>query len=39
MCSNGVFFDTWREWYEYILKEFKPDRIKYRELKLKKLGI
>jgi hypothetical protein len=37
--SNEEFFDTWEEWYEYILKEYKPDMSKYRELKLKKLGI
>jgi hypothetical protein len=39
MWSNFVFFDTWDEWYEYTLKEYKPDMIKYRESKLKKLGI
>jgi hypothetical protein len=39
MWSNSEFFDTWEEWYEYILKEYKPDMAKYRELKLKKLGI
>ena len=39
MWSNEVFFDTWEEWYDYILKEYKPDMVKYRELKLKKLGI
>jgi hypothetical protein len=39
MWSNEEFFDTWKEWYEYILKEYKPDMVKYRELKLKKLGI
>ncbi len=39
MWSNFVFFDTWNEWYEYILKEYKPDMVKYRECKLKKLGI
>jgi hypothetical protein len=39
MWSNFVFFDTWDEWCEYILKEYKPDMVKYRESKLKKLGI
>ena len=39
MWSNYEFFDTWDEWYEYILKEYKPDMVKYRESKLKKLGI
>ena len=32
-------FDTWKEWFEHIADEYKPDRIKYRESKLKKLGI
>jgi hypothetical protein len=39
MWSNYEFFDTWDEWCEYILKEYKPDMVKYRESKLKKLGI
>ena len=39
MWSNFEFFDTWKEWFEYIAAEYKPDRIKYRESKLKKLGI
>ncbi len=39
MWSNFVFFDTWDEWCEYTLKEYKPDMVKYRESKLKKLGI
>ena len=37
--SNFEFFDTWKEWFEHIVDEYKPDRIKYRESKLKKLGI
>jgi len=39
MWSNFEFFDTWKEWFEHIIVEYKPDRIKYRESKLKKLGI
>ena len=39
MWSNFEFFDTWKEWFEHIVDEYKPDRIKYRESKLKKLGI
>ncbi len=39
MWSNFEFFDTWDEWHEYILREYKPDKVKYRESKLKKLGI
>lgn len=39
MWSNFEFFDTWEEWFEHITTEYKPDRIKYRESKLKKLGI
>lgn len=36
---NFEWFDTWKEWFEHIADEYKPDRIKYRESKLKKLGI
>jgi len=39
MWSNFEFFDTWDEWYEFIHIEYKPDMVKYRESKLKKLGI
>ena len=39
MWSNFESFDTWKEWFEHIADEYKPDRIKYRESKLKKLGI
>ena len=39
MWSNFEWFDTWKEWFEHIVDEYKPDRIKYRESKLKKLGI
>ena len=39
MWSNFEFFDTWKEWFEHIAAEYKPDRVKYRESKLKKLGI
>ena len=39
MWSNFEWFDTWKEWFEHIAIEYKPDRIKYRESKLKKLGI
>ena len=39
MWANFEFFDTWEEWFEYIHNEYKPDRVRYRESKLKKLGI
>ena len=39
MWSNIDWFDTWSEWFEYIKKEYKPDMVKYREAKFKKLGI
>ena len=39
MWSNFEFFDTWKEWFEHIADEYKPDRVKYRESRLKKLGI
>ena len=39
MWSNFESFDTWKEWFEHIVDEYKPDRVKYRESKLKKLGI
>ena len=39
MWSNFEFFDTWKEWFEHIADEYKPDSVKYREYKLKKLGI
>lgn len=39
MWSNFEWFDTWEEWFEHIAAEYKPDRVKYRESKLKKLGI
>lgn len=39
LWSNINFFNTWEEWFEDILIKYKPDRVKYRECKLKKLGI
>jgi hypothetical protein len=39
MWSNFEWFDTWKEWFESIAIEYKPDMVKYREAKLKKLGI
>ena len=39
MWSNFEWFDTWKEWFEHIAIEYKPDRIKYRESKLKKIGL
>ena len=39
MWSNFESFDTWKEWFEHLADEYKPDRVKYREYKLKKLGI
>ena len=37
--GNFEWFDTWEEWFENISKKFKPDMVKYREAKLKKIGI
>ena len=39
MWSTEEWFDTWEEWVDHIYSEYKPNIIKYRELKLKKLGI
>ena len=39
MWASFVFFENWEEWFEYIHSEYKPDMVKYRESKLKKLGI
>lgn len=39
MWSNFEWFDTWEEWFDHISIEYKPDMVKYREAKLKKLGI
>jgi hypothetical protein len=39
MWSNFEFFDTWEEWFEHIVVEYKPDMVKYRESKLRELGI
>ena len=39
MWATFVFFENWEEWFEYIHSEYKPDMAKYRESKLKKLGI
>jgi len=39
MWASFVFFENWEEWFEYIHSEYKPDMAKYRESKLKKLGI
>jgi hypothetical protein len=39
MWASFKFFSTWKEWFEYIRDEYKPDMVKYREVKLKKLGI
>lgn len=39
MWCNFEWFDTWEEWFEHIADEYKPDMVKYREAKLKKLGI
>lgn len=32
-------FETWSEWYDYIMTTFKPNKISLREDKLKVLGI
>jgi hypothetical protein len=37
--ASFEFFDSWDKWFEYIRTEFKIDKAKYRELKLKKLGV
>ena len=39
MWSNFEFFDTWEEWFEHIVVEYKPDMVKYRESRLRELGI
>lgn len=39
MWSNFEWFDTWKEWFEHIAIEYKPDMAKYRESKLKKIGL
>lgn len=39
MWATFVFFENWEEWFEYIHSEYKPDMAKYRESKMKKLGI
>jgi hypothetical protein len=39
MWASFIFFENWEEWFEYIHSEYKPDMAKYRESKLKKLGI
>ena len=39
MWSNFEFFDTWEERFEHIVVEYKPDMVKYRESKLRELGI
>ena len=39
MWSTISFFNTWEEWFDYIRVEYKPDKVRYRESKLKKLGI
>jgi hypothetical protein len=32
-------FDIWEEWFDYIKVEFKPNKVTYRQDKLKILGI
>jgi len=37
--STDPVFETWSEWFEYIMKTFKTNKIQLREDKLKELGI
>ena len=37
--SSDTVFETWSEWYEFILTTFDTNRISLREDKLKVLGI
>jgi hypothetical protein len=37
-CTYKVF-DIWEEWFDYIKVEFKPNKVTYRQDKLKILGI
>ncbi len=39
MWSNYELFETIEEWFDFIKSNYKPDMIKFRELKLKKIGI
>lgn len=39
MWSNFEWFDTWEEWRQHILDTVKPNKVKLRELRVKKLGL
>lgn len=39
MWYNYKVFDTWEDWFDQIKDEYKPNKVSYREDKLKVLGI
>jgi hypothetical protein len=39
MWSNYELFETIEEWFGFIKSKYKPDMIRFRELKFKKIGI
>jgi hypothetical protein len=39
MWSNYELFETIEEWFDFIKSSYKPDMVKFRELKFKKIGI
>ena len=39
MWYSYKVFDIWEEWFDYIKVEFKPNKVTYRQDKLKILGI
>jgi hypothetical protein len=39
MWYNYKVFDTWKDWFDQIKDEYKPNKVTYRQDKLKVLGI
>ena len=39
MWYNYKVFDTWEDWFDQIKDEYKPNKVTYRQDKLKVLGI
>jgi hypothetical protein len=39
MWYNYKVFDTWEDWFDQIKDEYKPNKVSYREDKLKVLGL
>jgi hypothetical protein len=39
MWYNYKVFDTWEDWFNQIKDEYKPNKVSYREDKLKVLGL